>query len=233
MEGCALSFLDEIIIKADQTILAYNRAKLQIKEEKLALHKAKEYVDHVEQAQVVLQTLAQSIQQEAHQKIAQVVSKCLEAIFDDPYKFEIEFERKRGRTEAKLLFVRSDNKISPLKASGGGVVDVAAFALRLACLILAKPKLRRVMVMDEPFKFLHSPVYRARLVQLLETLADEMGVQFILVTQSYEFQCGKVIRLEGKQPDVKRTSKNRGATSKAKRVQQKIQQKETRRKTSG
>ena len=95
---------------------------------KKALLKSKQAQD----AQETLQHLAQAVQQQAHQKISEVVSFCLSAVFDDPYQFHIVFERKRGRTEAHLRFQRRGLDLDPLTASGGGAVDVAAFALRVA-----------------------------------------------------------------------------------------------------
>ena len=123
-----------------------------------------------------------------------MVSRCLEAVFDEPYEFHLNFELKRGRTEARLSFVRDGVEVDPLTASGGGVVDVAAFALRLSCLMLAQPPLRRLLVMDEPFKYV-SEEYRERIRVLLETLATEMGVQFVMVTHITELKTGTVIEL--------------------------------------
>lgn len=151
-------------------------------------------VEDTEDAQCLLQQIAQGIQENAHKQIAGVVSKCLSIVFDEPYEFCISFERKRGRTEAALSFKRNNQHVDPMTASGGGVVDVAAFALRLACLSLSRPKLRRVLVMDEPFKFV-SEQYRDRVRSMIETLAEEMEVQFIMVTHIPELVCGKVIRL--------------------------------------
>lgn len=79
--------------------------------------------------------------------------------------------------------------------SGGGVVDVAAYALRVACLNLSRPKKRQVLILDEPFKAVHSPVYRKRLRDLIWKLSDEMGIQHIIVTGITDFQLGKIIRL--------------------------------------
>lgn len=110
------------------------------------------------------------------------------------YQFRIEFGRKRGRTEARLLFVRDGEEIDPISASGGGVVDVTAFALRLACLILTRPAVRRLIVLDEPFKHL-SAEYRVRVRSMLEGLAEQMDTQIILVTHSTEFHIGKVVEV--------------------------------------
>lgn len=145
-------------------------------------------------AQDVLQRLAQAVQEQAHQRIAEVVSSCLETVFDQPYQFKILFERKRGKTEAQLRFVRKGHEVDPLTASGGGMVDVAAFALRVACLVLHRPRLSRVLVIDEGFKFV-SAQYRDNVRVMLEKLSAEMGIQIVQVTHIEEFEIGRVIRL--------------------------------------
>lgn len=147
-----------------------------------------------EEAQELAQHVAQAVQQKAHDQIAKVVSRCLSAVFDEPYEFLIHFERKRGRTEARLTFDRDGMEVDPMTASGGGVVDIASFALRLSCLILNKPPLRRLLTMDEPFRFV-SEEFRERVKNLLETLSEEMKTQFVMVTHINELKMGTVIEL--------------------------------------
>lgn len=165
-----------------------------IKHETKALADAAEVVLHHRQAQDILQHLAKAVQQQAHRKISEVVSSCLEAVFDDPYQFHIEFERKRGKTEASLRFKRRKLEVDPLTATGGGVVDVAAFALRIACLVLSRPRLSPVVVLDEPFKFV-SAKYRDNVRMMLEQLSSEMKLQIIMVTHIRELETGNVIEL--------------------------------------
>ena len=92
------------------------------------------------------------------------------------------------------MFTKGGVEVDPMTASGGGVVDVAAFALRLSALALQRPPLRRTLILDEPFKFL-SEEYRSRVVDLLDLLSSEMGVQFIMVTHLKEFEVGKVVNI--------------------------------------
>jgi DNA repair exonuclease SbcCD ATPase subunit len=158
------------------------------------LDETKKHLEVISEAQEITQNVAQYIQQQAHDRIAGVVSRCLSAIFDEPYVFYIHFERKRNRTEARLIFERNGQEVDPMTASGGGVVDVASFALRLSCLLLNKPPLRRVLIMDEPFKFV-SEEYRERVQILLETLSEEMQIQFIMVTHIDELKVGKVVKI--------------------------------------
>ena len=112
---------------------------------------------------------------------------------EDAYEFRILTEQKRGRTEARAVFVRDEEEFDALSSIGGGVVDVAAFALRIAVL-LARTDSRRVFVADEPFRFV-SANYRPQVRYLLEKLAEELDVQFILVTHIQEFEMGEVINI--------------------------------------
>lgn len=168
----------------------------RVREEKTALAATQQHLADIQTAQSILQQVAQSVQQQAHDRIASVVSRCLQAVFDeDAYEFRIHFERKRGRTEARLVFIRNGHELSPQSGSGGGVQDVAAFALRLACLMLRKPSGRRLLVMDEPFRFVHSPVYRERVREMIETLAEEMDFQFVISTGCEDYQTGTIIEV--------------------------------------
>ncbi len=165
--------------------------------EKKYLREAEERLTNTLEARRVLQAAAEGVQRSAHAQIASVVTRCLEAVLGpDTYEFRVVFERKRGRTEARLVFVRNGEEVDPIGAAGGGAVDLASFALRVACLILSRPKRRRLLILDEPLKHL-SADYRPAARELLLVLAKEMGLQIILVTHSPELVCGQVVEVSG------------------------------------
>lgn len=171
------SVMDKILrLAAD-----HRRAEAVAAHEQRVLAEAAVAVTNTLQAQQAIQLIAREIQQQAHARIAGVVTRCLSVVFEEPYEFCITYVARRGATEAVITFVRNGVAVDPLTAAGGGVVDVAAFALRLAALILSRPPVRRVLVMDEPFRFV-SRQYRSRVRALLSALAVEMNVQFIIVT---------------------------------------------------
>lgn len=153
---------------------------------------------HLENMEFLLnqcQNVAGAIQTIAHHRIASIVTRCLNAIFDDPYEFEIIFERKRGKTEARPILKRNGSVIDdPVSASGGGVIDVASFALRLAAIVLSKPSKRKVLILDEPFKFV-SKKYRGRIGQMLQEICEGYGVQTIMVTHIDELKTGNICNL--------------------------------------
>ena len=167
-----------------------------IKTEKTSMTEAKELLSNIEEARSIIQNVAQSIQQNAHEQISKVVTKCLQTVFyDEDYGFKIRFEKKRGKTEASLLLLNKGHEIQdPLEEDSGGVCDIASFALRVSCLILSKPRLRKLLVMDEPFKNI-SEEYQDNVRIMLEELSQDFKIQFILVTHEHGFKCGKITQL--------------------------------------
>lgn len=156
---------------------------------------AEDVLTNTQEAQKVLQMVAQAVQQQAHERISGVVTRCLQAVFpDDPYEFKIVFEQKRNRTEARLVFLRAGHEVDPLTASGGGAVDVAAFALRVSCIMLSQPPVRKVLFMDEPFRFV-SVRYRERVKAMLEALSKDLKMQFVYSTHMEELKTGNVVQL--------------------------------------
>lgn len=169
--------------------------KKQYAKEKKSIKEYNEKYHAALQVQCIVQTISESVQEEVHAQISAVVSKCLTTVFgESAYEFQIAFDKKRGKTEARLIFLRDENEIDPLEASGLGVVDIASFALRLACILCSIPPLRRFVALDEPFKHLHVDLQPVA-AELLLSLAEETNTQFILITHSDSLTVGKVVRL--------------------------------------
>jgi ABC-type taurine transport system ATPase subunit len=117
-------------------------------------------------------------------------------VFGPEYAFKIDFRKSRGRTEANLILLRNGHEIEDaLNEDSGGVCDVASFGLRLSCLLLIKPKLRKILIMDEPFKNVHSEIYRERVREMIVQLSEKFKMQFIIVTGIDDFIVGDVVRL--------------------------------------
>lgn len=182
-------------ISINASLAQYQSAQMQAADEEKALIRLKEDSEHLQQALSTLQAVAEAVQQSAHEQVADIVTRCLRAVFDDfTYEFRIRFEQKRGKTEALLLLVKDGVEYDPVDSCGGGVLDVAAFALRLSCLVLSRPERRKLLVLDEPFRHLSS-AYRPAAARVLELLSRELSVQLVMVTHSEELKVGKVIEL--------------------------------------
>ncbi len=130
----------------------------------------------------IIQLNAKLTQQQLEIHIGELVTLALEAVFPRPYKFVLKFELRRNRTEADLLLEdENGNCIKPMDAAGGGVVDVASFALRLALWSLVRPKPRAVMILDEPFRFLSRDL-QPRAGAMVKEMSRKLGIQFLIIT---------------------------------------------------
>lgn len=137
-----------------------------------------------EKARAIMQLVAKETQEQLEYKISELVSLGLSAIFDNPYELVLEYEIKRGKTEANLLFKRNGNIVHPMLASGGGAVDVAAFGLRIAIWSLKTTRSRNTIILDEPTKHLSKGknIYSEKFGKLVSELSKKLGIQFIIVT---------------------------------------------------
>lgn len=178
----------------DKLLLRLSQAKFLVETEQRELAKALTEEQAATTAQAIAQAIAQEVQEQAHKKIADVVSRCLETIYDDPYALMVQFERRRGKTEAVFVFNHHDHPVDPTTAASGGQLEVAAFALRLACLVLSHPPHRRVLFLDEPFRNVEIRLME-RVRAMLLSLAEELGCQIFLITHIRELVCGQVLEI--------------------------------------
>lgn len=139
-----------------------------------------------EQAQEVIRQVALKTQQQLQFHISDIVTMALEAVFDNPYKLAVEFIQRRNKTECDLYFVRNNEKIDPLSASGGGAVDVASFALRVASWSMSIPHTRNTLILDEPFRYLSSNLL-PKASDMLKEVSNRLGLQIVMVTHADEF----------------------------------------------
>jgi ABC-type dipeptide/oligopeptide/nickel transport system ATPase subunit len=153
----------------------------ELKKTNSGLRKLRKERRIAEKAQAIIQMVAQQTQQELQYKISEIVTTALASVFPDPYTFEVEFVIARGKSEANLWFVRRGDRIHPMSAAGGGAVDVACFALRLALWNLSQPKLRNTIILDEPFRYLSSNL-QDRAASMLKEISSQLGIQIIMIS---------------------------------------------------
>lgn len=141
---------------------------------------AKNLVLH-EKAREVIRQVGLATQQQLQFHISEITTLAMDAVFQDPYELVAEFVERRNKTECDLYFVREEERVHPLSASGGGTVDVAAFALRVASWSMQNPKSRNVLILDEPFKHLKGEEENTRVLEMVSEISEKLNVQIIMV----------------------------------------------------
>ena len=158
-------------LQIQKTIVETNRT---VKEKKRDLSRH-------EKAREIIREVGLKTQQQLSFHISDITSLALEAVFLNPYKLVVDFVQRRNKTECDLYFDRDGNRVDPLLASGGGAVDVASFALRIASWSMQRPKSRNVIILDEPLRFL-SANHQEQASQMIKEISEKLGIQFIIIT---------------------------------------------------
>jgi DNA repair exonuclease SbcCD ATPase subunit len=155
----------------------------KIQENKTNIKLYKREKEDSEKAQVIIQKVAKETQDEIIIHISDIVTLALNSIFDEPYEFKLDFVPKRGKTEADIYFLKEGKKIDPMKSSGGGAVDIASIALRIALWSLSNRN--NTIILDEPMKFL-SKNYLEKAIDMIKMLSEKLKIQFLIVSHIEE-----------------------------------------------
>lgn len=166
-----------------------------LKEQRELFSAAKTSVELYNKCTQLLIDTSLAIQEKTTSKIAQIVTSLYQAVFQNKDEFVIKVDTKRKTPVAEFLLKTTKGNqevlIDPVEADGGGKLDVIALGLRLAALLLYKPDLNKVLILDEPMRFISSNTtsefpYRRRAVAFLKDIAKTYGIQIIAVTHDVE-----------------------------------------------
>lgn len=118
--------------------------------------------------------------------VENIVSRALHAIFyDKTYKFILKQEIKRNAQSVSFAVLDNEMELDLVDELGGGISDVVALVLRIAFLVLHRPKIRPFLVLDEPLKHLWVG-YQPYAGQFLQQVCAELGLTVLVVTHQKE-----------------------------------------------
>jgi len=138
-------------------------------------------LENHQKARTIVQIVAEQTQKQIEYHISNLVSLALASVFPEPYEFKVSFIQRRNKTECDLLFIKNEKSTDDiLFTGGGGVADIASFALKIA--LWSIKKTRPVMLVDEPTKYLHSLISQEKTSELFKMISDELKVQIILIS---------------------------------------------------
>lgn len=170
--------LENLKIQIEQKRGRFQQLQSDKKETELNIFTLEEERNRIEKSRNIINIVAKQTQEQFSLKISDLVSSALESVFDNPYTFHAEFINRRNRTECDLYFMRDGYRRSPMDASGGGVVNVASSALRIGLLMLSR--YRKVLILDEPTKDLHSKKLKKRMSNFLKEVTKKAGIQLLV-----------------------------------------------------
>ncbi len=173
--------LKQLRNKVEQLKGSKNNLLQQIKQHDQEIKSLQKDLRNHEKAREIIREVGLKTQQQLQYNISEITSMALESVMEYPYNLEVEFVQRRNKTECDLYFVRDGDKIDPLDG-GGGAVDIAAFALRVASWSMENPRSRPVLILDEPFKHLKGEEANRRMLGMVREISHKLGIQIIMVS---------------------------------------------------
>lgn len=169
--------------------LLEDRARLEARSIRLASD-----LETIEKSQALIQDTAKETQDQLRYHLQDLVNSALESVFPGTYQFRLEFPFVRKGTEADIYLLKDGCRVDPMDSSGGGVVDVICFALRVVAWSIGKSD--NTITLDEPFKWL-SVNLRPLAAELLRLLSTQLKLQLIFVTHDPELVsvCDRIFRV--------------------------------------
>lgn len=139
--------------------------------------------DNLEKALEIVKHVGLETQRQLEYHLSEQVSLAMEAVFDDPYELRLRFEDKRGQTEVQILFARGELEFPPIGSAGGGTIDVASLALRMAYWSMrTDANIRPTLILDEPFSQVKGAEANRRALEMVHEISHRLGVQVITVS---------------------------------------------------
>ena len=160
----------------------YDEKKLAATQTELRMTRRK--LGQAKEARIILQKASVDTQKKLEYHISNLVTLAESSVFPEPYLFRAEFESKRNQTECDLYFERNGKKYQIFGSVGGGVVDIANFALRISYLSM-KEGIRPIILLDEPFKNINDPTrnLHRKAAEMVKEVSRLSGFQMIIVSQ--------------------------------------------------
>lgn len=187
--------LEELNKKLEQinSKLNIEKGKLQVisqnfENTKKELDKEIKYEDLLTKVILLFQKTATYAREQSKRQVEDLVTRCLQFIFETDIEFLIELSEKRSVPNAEF-YVRSNYDegysiiTKPELERGGGVVDIISIALRIAFIQLHKPVLQGPIILDEPGKHV-SEDYIFNLADFLSKSSSLFKRQIIMVTHN-------------------------------------------------
>jgi len=170
------------LVVKEATLKSLDSAIVDIEDE---LSVCEDQVELIHKSKEIVNAVTMATLHEIKVFIEEAVTLCLAIVYGDEYRLVLDYEVKRGRSEAVLWLVRCENKLDPKCEIGGGVIDVISFALRIIMWILSQPRTDPVFICDEPFRFV-SRDNTHRLVTMIKEVCETFAAQFIIVSHNEE-----------------------------------------------
>lgn len=148
----------------------------------------KQFTTDQTEARWILTEVNQLTQLKFKSKVESLITMAIQNVFNRPFQFCLEFERKRNKMECRPVIkemVKGQlREFDPEEDMGGGIIDIISFAFRIVLWSLENPSSRNLILLDEPMKNMGKLITLGG--QILKEISHKLNFQVIIVTHEDE-----------------------------------------------
>lgn len=180
--------LSKVLRRSDEILYAKNEADRRVRQIDSELLSSDKRLNKLSLARTALTEFAQQSQEEIKTSIEDLVTLALRSVFDREWSFKLYFERKRNDFTIRPVIVENGEEFDPKDELGGGAIDIISYALRVILFSLSDDAndYERVMILDEPMKFVGTGDTLSRAGSMIKEIAERLEIQTIMVTHDEE-----------------------------------------------
>ena len=174
----------ELVRKLDKLEGQRQSVEDELRQREQSLKSIRADAENYEAARTIFMEASRRTQLSVKSYIEGLVTKVI-GVFGRDYKFLVDFDLKKDRTECILRVQEGDKEpYVPREDQGGGLRDIIGFALRIVLSSLERPRSRPILVLDEPMN--QMGVYSVAGGSLIKEISDKLGFQIIIITHDTE-----------------------------------------------
>jgi len=159
--------------------------KKELNEQNRLLDATRRHLSVVSEANWLLGEAIRRVQTSFKDTVEKLVTSSIRAVYEKDIEFSLEFEQKGRGLECKPITKEDGEEFDLDGDIGGGLLDLISFTSKIVFWKI-QAKGRPIFIFDEPFRFLGHGSTILLVGQLLKRLANELGVQFIIVSHEDE-----------------------------------------------
>lgn len=162
-------------------LLAY---KESLQEKTKLIDEAKQKVAELEVAKWLMSEASKRTQKQLKTVIETLVTSVISVAFPDrAFRFVLSYDIKKGKPSAQPLVQESDFEPEvPKDDMGVSILDFISFASQLVLLSMERPRRRKMMWMDEPFRDVGKGPILIRAAETLKEVTRSIHYQLIIIT---------------------------------------------------
>ena len=180
-----LAVTNKAIASYEQTIKELEQMEFDVKDLDAAAQILEKDIELFEECRILLQNLAEVTRKQIASELENVVTLCLQAVFDDTISFEIDIDTSHNNTIIEFYVVDTSGdepvRLPPEDSMGGGIVDTCAIGLRFGILRILDPAPLGPIILDEPAKMVSGDRVE-QIGSLIQELTKMFDKQTLLVT---------------------------------------------------